>query len=102
MNDFILFPLPLCRTQDIKEKPKASALDNRVSHVLDHMPVMPDNVRALVMERMSLIEAAVQEEMMDKGSLVVLTPERFSSEDRTHLALVEQVRMVLAKAGLLR
>ena len=42
------------------------------------------------------------EPVEDKGTLVVLTPERFSSEDRTQLTLVDQVRTVLAKAGLLR
>jgi hypothetical protein len=42
------------------------------------------------------------EPLEGKGSLVVLTPDRFSVEDRTHLALAEQVRTVLAKAGLMR
>jgi hypothetical protein len=41
------------------------------------------------------------EPLEDKGSLVILTPERFSVDDRSHLALIDQVRMVLAQAGLL-
>jgi hypothetical protein len=42
------------------------------------------------------------EPLGDKGSLIVLTPERFSVENRVHLVLLEQVRTLLAQAGLMR
>lgn len=37
-----------------------------------------------------------------KGTLIVLTPERFSVNDPAHVALAEQVRELLEEAGLLK
>jgi hypothetical protein len=41
------------------------------------------------------------EPLEGKGSLVILTRERFRGEDPAHLALVEQVRMAFVQAGLM-
>lgn len=42
------------------------------------------------------------EPVEDRGTLVVLTSERFSASNPEHVALAEQVHEVLAEAGLLR
>ncbi|XXF78512.1 immunity 52 family protein [Myxococcaceae bacterium GXIMD 01537] len=42
------------------------------------------------------------EPVEDKGTLIVLTPERFASTNPEHVALAEQVRALLDGAGLLK
>ncbi|WNZ62686.1 immunity 52 family protein [Myxococcus sp. MxC21-1] len=42
------------------------------------------------------------EQVEDKGTLVVLTPERFTAANSEHLALAKRVRELLARAGLLK
>ncbi|CAM3436893.1 MULTISPECIES: immunity 52 family protein [Corallococcus] len=42
------------------------------------------------------------EPVEDKGTLIILTPERFTVKNPEHLALAEQVRGLLAKAGLMK
>ncbi|RKH15620.1 hypothetical protein D7X74_17880 [Corallococcus sp. CA047B] len=42
------------------------------------------------------------EPVEDRGTLIILTPERFTVANPEHLALAEQVRELLAGAGLLR
>jgi hypothetical protein len=41
------------------------------------------------------------EPVEDKGSLIILTPERFTVENPAHVALADQVRALLGQAGLL-
>ncbi|MDY7233162.1 immunity 52 family protein [Hyalangium rubrum] len=50
----------------------------------------------------SLPAPARSEPVEDKGSLVVLTPERFSVSNPEHMALAARVQEVLSGAGLLR
>ncbi|NVJ28612.1 immunity 52 family protein [Myxococcus sp. AM011] len=38
----------------------------------------------------------------DKGTLVILTPERFTASNPEHVALAERVRELLDRAGLLK
>jgi len=38
----------------------------------------------------------------DKGSLIILTPERFTVDNPAHVALADEVRAVLDRAGLLK
>jgi len=42
------------------------------------------------------------EPVEDKGSLIVLTPERFTASNPEHVALADQVRALLDQAGLLK
>jgi hypothetical protein len=42
------------------------------------------------------------EPIEDKGTLVILTPERFNGRDPAHVALADRVRALLDEAGLLR
>ncbi|MFL5344014.1 MAG: immunity 52 family protein [Hyalangium sp.] len=42
------------------------------------------------------------ESVGDKGSLIILTPERFTASNPEHVALAERVRELLDRAGLLR
>nr|WP_233261572.1 Imm52 family immunity protein [Vitiosangium sp. GDMCC 1.1324] len=42
------------------------------------------------------------EPVEDKGSLVILTPERFNGHDPAHVALADEVRGLLDRAGLLK
>ncbi|MCY1037004.1 immunity 52 family protein [Corallococcus sp. BB11-1] len=42
------------------------------------------------------------EPVEDKGTLIILTPERFTVKNPEHLALAEQVRGLLAQAGLMK
>ncbi|AKF80584.1 hypothetical protein MFUL124B02_14050 [Myxococcus fulvus 124B02] len=42
------------------------------------------------------------EPVADKGTLIVLTPERFTASNPEHVALAEQVRALLDQAGLLK
>lgn len=42
------------------------------------------------------------EPVEDKGSLVFLTPERFNGHDPAHIALADEVRTLLDRAGLLK
>ena len=37
----------------------------------------------------------------DKGTLIILTPERFTVDDPAHVALADAVRTLLERAGLL-
>jgi len=57
------------------------------SHERGEVPALPEPVRVVPVE--------------DKGSLVILTPERFSVRDPAHVALARQVNAVLVEAGLL-
>lgn len=57
------------------------------SRQLGPVPALPRPTRSLALE--------------DKGTLVVLTPERFSLDNRAHLDLAERVRVRLEAAGLL-
>ena len=49
----------------------------------------------------SLPRSVRVEPMEDQGTLIILTPERFSLEDPAHVALAGRVRERLEKAGLL-
>ncbi|GEN05903.1 hypothetical protein MFU01_09400 [Myxococcus fulvus] len=42
------------------------------------------------------------ESVEDKGTLIVLTPERFTASNPDHVALAERVRELLDRAGLLK
>ncbi|ATB45653.1 hypothetical protein MYMAC_001238 [Corallococcus macrosporus DSM 14697] len=42
------------------------------------------------------------EQVEDKGTLIVLTPERFTADNPEHVALAERVRELLDRAGLLK
>ncbi|MCP3166792.1 immunity 52 family protein [Myxococcus sp. QH3KD-4-1] len=42
------------------------------------------------------------EPVADKGTLIILTPERFTASNSEHLALAETVREQLDRAGLLK
>jgi hypothetical protein len=42
------------------------------------------------------------EPVEDKGTLVILTPERFTVDNPAHVALADEVRASLDKAGLLK
>ena len=44
---------------------------------------------------------ARMERVEDKGTLLVLTPERFTANNPEHVALAERVRVLLDRAGLL-
>ncbi|WNG50449.1 hypothetical protein F0U60_44705 [Archangium minus] len=57
------------------------------SHQRGRVPPLPRPVRV--------------EPMENRGTLVILTPERFSVENRAHVDLAERVRVRLAAAGLL-
>ncbi|QRN93423.1 immunity 52 family protein [Archangium violaceum] len=52
------------------------------------VPALPEPVRV--------------EPVEDKGTLVILTPERFTVDDPAHVALASEVRAVLDRAGLLK
>ncbi|WNG40034.1 hypothetical protein F0U61_44910 [Archangium violaceum] len=58
------------------------------SHRQGEVPPLPEPVRV--------------EPVEDKGTLVILTPERFTVHDPTHVALADQVRSLLDRAGLLK
>ena len=49
-----------------------------------------------------LPEPVRTEPVEDKGTLVILTPERFNGHDPAHVALADQVRGLLDRAGLLK
>ncbi|WP_342376179.1 immunity 52 family protein [Myxococcus stipitatus] len=53
-----------------------------------HVPPLPAPVRV--------------EPVEDKGTLIILTPERFTANNPEHVALAEQVRELLDRAGLLK
>jgi hypothetical protein len=42
------------------------------------------------------------ERVEDKGTLIILTPERFTAANPEHVALAKRVRELLSRAGLLR
>ncbi|TNV65398.1 Imm52 family immunity protein [Corallococcus exiguus] len=42
------------------------------------------------------------EPVEDKGTLIILTPERFTVANPEHVALARRVRELLARAGLMR
>jgi hypothetical protein len=42
------------------------------------------------------------ERVEDKGTLIILTPERFTAANPEHVALARRVRELLSRAGLLR
>ncbi|WP_326522498.1 immunity 52 family protein [Archangium lipolyticum] len=42
------------------------------------------------------------EPVEDKGSLVILTPERFTVDNPAHVSLADEVRTLLDRAGLLK
>jgi hypothetical protein len=58
------------------------------SHRRGELPPLPAPVRV--------------EPVEDKGTLVILTPERFNGHDPAHVALADQVRGLLDRAGLLK
>ncbi|HEX5752111.1 MAG TPA: immunity 52 family protein [Archangium sp.] len=49
-----------------------------------------------------LPEPVHTESVEDKGTLVILTPERFDGHDPAHVALADQVRTLLDEAGLVK
>ncbi|MFY0563654.1 immunity 52 family protein [Archangium lansingense] len=57
------------------------------SRLRGELPPLPEPVRTQSVE--------------DKGTLVILTPERFNGHDPAHVALADQVRGLLDQAGLL-
>ncbi|AKQ70554.1 hypothetical protein A176_007466 [Myxococcus hansupus] len=42
------------------------------------------------------------EQVEDKGTLIILTPERFTASNPEHVALAEVVHATLEQAGLMR
>jgi hypothetical protein len=58
------------------------------SHRRGVLPPLPQPVRV--------------EPVEDKGSLVILTPERFTVDNPAHIALADDVRVLLDKAGVLK
>ncbi|WXH32803.1 hypothetical protein WA016_06799 [Myxococcus stipitatus] len=49
------------------------------------------------------LPAPVRVELVEgKGTLIILTPERFTASNPDHVALAEQVRELLDRAGLLK
>ncbi len=58
------------------------------SHRCGEVPPLPEPVRA--------------EPVEDKGTLIILTPERFNGHDPAHIALADEVRTLLDRAGLLK
>jgi hypothetical protein len=58
------------------------------SRRMGEVPPLPEPVRV--------------EPVEDKGSLIILTPERFNGHDPAHVALADQVRALLDGAGLLK
>ena len=58
------------------------------AHHLGAIPPLPTPVRI--------------EPVEDKGSLIILTPERFTVSNPEHVALAERVRELLDGAGLLK
>jgi hypothetical protein len=58
------------------------------SHRRGAVPPLPEPVRVVPVE--------------DKGSLIILTPERFDGNDPGHIALADEVRAALDRAGLLK
>ncbi|WP_309892376.1 Imm52 family immunity protein [Archangium sp.] len=59
-----------------------------LSHRRGQVPPLPEPVRV--------------EPVEDKGSLLILTPERFNGHEARHAALADEVRASLDKAGLLK
>lgn len=59
-----------------------------LAHRLGVVPPLPAPVRI--------------EPVEDKGTLIVLTPERFTASNPEHVALAERVRELLDRAGLLK
>jgi|SRR5215217_2338769 len=59
-----------------------------LSNRLGRLPPLPSPVRI--------------EQIEDKGTLIVLTPERFTASNPGHVALAESVRELLDRAGLLK
>ena len=59
-----------------------------LSHRRGRVPPLPEPVRV--------------EPVADKGSLLILTPERFNGHEPRHAALADEVRASLDKAGLLK
>jgi hypothetical protein len=59
-----------------------------LSHRRGQVPPLPEPVRV--------------EPVEDKGSLLILTPERFNGHEPRHVALADEVRASLDKAGLLK
>lgn len=58
------------------------------SRRMGEVPPLPEPVRV--------------EPLEDKGTLIILTPERFNGHDPAHAALADQVRDLLDRAGLVR
>jgi len=58
------------------------------SHGRGELPPLPAPVRV--------------EPVEDKGTLIILTPERFNGHDPAHVALADQVRALLDRSGLLK
>jgi hypothetical protein len=78
------------RRMEGERSPKAERRVAWVTYLARHLgtvPPLPAPVRI--------------EPVEDKGTLIILTPERFTADNPEHLALAERVRELLARAGLL-
>jgi hypothetical protein len=74
------------KSQHVEGAPYVGWVTYLASH-LGTLPPMPDAVRV--------------EPVEDKGSILILTPERFSASNPEHVALATHVRELLEQAGLL-
>jgi hypothetical protein len=77
--------------QDLRDEPVGPPRTGWLmyfSHRWGAVPPLPEPVRT--------------EPVEDKGSLVTLTPERFNGHDPAHIALADQVRALLDRAGLVK
>ncbi|NTX38255.1 immunity 52 family protein [Myxococcus sp. CA033] len=72
-------------------RPKGTPYGGWVTYLAQHrgtLPPLPAPMRI--------------EPVADKGTLIILTPERFTASNPEHVALTEQVRELLDRAGLLK
>ncbi|NTX08639.1 immunity 52 family protein [Myxococcus sp. CA040A] len=72
-------------------RPKGTPYVGWVTYLAQHrgtLPPLPSPVRI--------------EPVADKGTLIILTPERFTVSNPEHVALAERVRELLDRAGLLK
>ncbi|HEX8440683.1 immunity 52 family protein [Archangium sp.] len=76
--------------RDLIPKPHPDALVGWVTYLARRRGTVPPLPAPVRIERVE-----------DKGSLIILTPERFTASNPEHIALAERVRELLDRAGLL-
>jgi len=77
--------------RDLRDEPVGPPYTGWLMYFAHHwgvVPTLPSPVRV--------------EPVQDKGTLVILTPERFTVDNPAHVALADEVRAVLDRAGLLK